>query len=891
MELSDTQTEDIPAAFNGIKNQLNSILESNQLFQDYALLNGFLAFVHSKLNGMVISSIESQYAFHLSKSSRVVDPASFKNGKILTIIDFSWENVHYPIFKWFQMWRNYILFKKENQKQQTRFIEFRKMNSKMLKFFKTVQSFYFTIINTIYKNYDISALLPKKIVQDLKLADIERASNYQHNLELDTFDNGCPFARLIQVIFHRCVLFLGTAHRYKSLIEEISNKYSTSNFKKSLSFFHLASLILPGAGETYSQAGMVYLQTGNLGAAMYEFVKGMMTKMPSPVSIKNFHAIMVDNKSSLNRNLHATIMNTYLQESKGGKSPNKEILEFYYLGLLGSVWSPNSWRDDTKSNQLNNGIKLKHLEAALYETMSTRYLKNVQTIFKNLIVTIGGFHLLLKRRSDVDIQSLQDLRTNELDYLKFVFRFIGHILNDIVKESWSENVEVPEILGMVRVINCWIKSNPIVLRYSETDIEFVNSLAYLVNDIMKNKPSLSFNITGHHPKRKYWFEEDLMVKGLSFINFQLSDFEDYDEIIQMDNKFDRLIADPPLCDKEPASSEMLLRLQAIVNLSYKLLAENKCGVEWSDDKSRYIFNRKIGLKENVKANMRSSKELIETTKLQIKTKTSVTNGSISMADLERQMRNSSINSSTSIMGYSGSSVPMAPDTFDTKPSGIITGNKTISKMLEIEVSDRRPDETIANLSGDYNSAATSSSISTSTSGSSFNLNSVISSVQTEHLEKSFVESMQVLNEQTPINDVYHPQQVQSSTQRHMYPQQQPPLMSSLNSSYPNSMMPSSASVSYPYNFLNQQSQGVVLPSNAHGSQWQNEICALNSRNFLNPTWMGSQNQGSVSPVYTQPQQQMFQQPMQQETGKYVQFPYGSQDTTGNMKENGHSGMF
>ncbi|KOH01045.1 Ebs1p [Saccharomyces eubayanus] len=885
MELSDTQTEDIPAAFDGIKSQLNSILESNQLFQDYALLNGFLAFVHSKLNGIVVSSIESEYAFHLSKNSRVVDPVSLENGKVLSIIDFSWENVHYPIFKWFQMWRNYILFKKENQKQQARFIEFRKMNSKMLKFFKTVQNFYFNIINTIYKRYDISVLLPNKIVQDLKLADIKR----DINVELNTFDNGCPFARLIQVIFHRCVLFLGTAHRYKSLIEELSNKYPTSTFKKSLSYFHLASLILPGAGETYSQAGMVFLQTGNLGPAMYEFVKGMMTKMPSPVSIKNFHSIMVDNKSSLNRNLHATIMNTYLQESKGWKSPNKEILEFYYLGLLGSVWSPNSWRDDTKSNQLNNGIKLKHLEAVLYETMSTRYLKNVQTIFKNLIITIGGFHLLLKRRPDADINGLQDLRTNELDYLKFVFRFIGHILNDIVKESWSENVEVPEILGMVRVINCWIKSNPIVLQYCETDIEFVNSLAYLVNDIMKNKPSLSFNITGRHPKRTYWFEEDLMVKGLSFMNFQLSDFEDYEEIIHMDSKFDRLIGDPPLCDKEPASSEMLLRLQAIVNSSYKLLAENKCGVEWSDDKSRYIFNKKIGFRENVKSNTRSPKELIERTKSRTKTKTSVTNGSISMADLERQMRNSSLNPSTPIMGYSGSSVPMAPDTFDVKPSGIITGNKMISNMLEIEVSDQRPDETVANLSADYNSAATSSSISTPASGSSFNLNSIISSVQTEHLEKSFVESMQGLNEQTPINDIYHQQQVQSSTQRHVY--QQPPAMSSINSSYPSPMMPSSASVSYPYNFLNQQSQGVALPFNAHDSQWQNEICALNSRNFLNPTWMGSQNQSAASPVYTQPQQQLFQQPMQQEPGKYVQFPYGPQDTTGTMKGSGHNDVF
>lgn len=102
--------EDLPTAFNGIKSQLNSILKSNQLFQDYALLNGFLAFVHSKLNAAILTSIESQCG-----KSFAADLDSFDQSSISSILDFSWESVHYPIFKWFQMWRNYILFEKENK--------------------------------------------------------------------------------------------------------------------------------------------------------------------------------------------------------------------------------------------------------------------------------------------------------------------------------------------------------------------------------------------------------------------------------------------------------------------------------------------------------------------------------------------------------------------------------------------------------------------------------------------------------------------------------------------------------------------------------------------------------------------------------------------------------
>ena len=94
MGQSNTQTEDIATAFNGIKSQLNSILKSNQLFHDYALLNGFLAFAHSKLNAVVLSSIDSQYSLCQSRSSSVADVTTFDYSDISTILDFSWESVH-----------------------------------------------------------------------------------------------------------------------------------------------------------------------------------------------------------------------------------------------------------------------------------------------------------------------------------------------------------------------------------------------------------------------------------------------------------------------------------------------------------------------------------------------------------------------------------------------------------------------------------------------------------------------------------------------------------------------------------------------------------------------------------------------------------------------------
>lgn len=54
------------------------------------------------------------------------------------------------------------------------------------------------------------------------------------------------------------------------------------------------------------------------------------------------------------------------------------------------------------------------------------------------------------------------------------------------------------------------------------------------------------------------------------------------------------------------------------------------------------------------------------------------------------------------------SVPMAPDTFNVKPSGTITGNKVNVELLKIELSGQNADGAITNISPGYSNAAISS---------------------------------------------------------------------------------------------------------------------------------------------------------------------------------------
>ncbi|GAV52918.1 hypothetical protein ZYGR_0AI02000 [Zygosaccharomyces rouxii] len=675
---------------NDFNEQLNATFKSNKIVQDYALLSGFLSFVHSKLSRLITEILDKQQRIFQSQEKDAGD-VEIDDKSIPLILRLYWEKIAYPIFKWFQVWRKMLLPKKP--KEQPRYVEFRRMNAKLTKFFKSVHKFYYTVMETLLSRYDVSEVIPKEVLQDV----CNDAKIKEGDVLLKLSANS-RFTVLIVVTLNCCLLNLGSAQRYKSLGEKLSNKYSSQDFKKSFRYLDLASCILPSIGEAHLQKGMVYIQTDNLGNAIYEFTRSALSRIPSPAGLTNFATIICERDSNLRQRFDSVLKETHLQEMEGTKIINREIIEFYFLALFGAHFAPNAWLSSTDNRCLLDGIGIDHLKEVMLHRIRTRYLKNVETIFHSLVTVIGGFDLLLIFRSgpkkvpfDIKSINLKDLDETSVSYLKFAFDFITQVFNTVIRDCWEKNLENYQYLAMVRIVECWIKSNRAVLQFSHRDEEFCRSLLQLLNDIGKSKLVKVSPSANHRPRRKYFFQEDVDLKEFSCVKYALSDFNDED-IYRNDDVPSRLLNMPPAEDKIPAEEEGKLRLNAIVAAGVKFLAKNSCGVEWNSQANMYEFHPKPKKPNMEKIGSSTNKRPSFSPKIHLSTQAPMVPKTVSVSELEEQLAertkqnigngdaggitnnitNGNVSNSSNKWGYSGSSAPMAPTSLSTKPSSTLT---------------------------------------------------------------------------------------------------------------------------------------------------------------------------------------------------------------------------
>ncbi|KAL3241626.1 Ebs1p [Nakaseomyces bracarensis] len=656
--------------------RLNEILRTNQITHDYALLSGYLTFVHSKLMKMIETNLIKQkqlYRQYKEYPSEMTE--AFDKQTAVLILDALWGKIYYPIFKWFQNLRNFIVPRKAGE--QPKYFEFRKMSSKIAKFYKEVQTFLTGIINYIFLDPEIETTdgvppqvfvffnlkkkppkaLPKKLILSLKYND--------------------PLAAIVRLVLHRCTLYLGSAQRYKIMNEKISNRHSVEDFVKSTEYFDLASLLLPSSGETYLQRGMVYIQTDNLGMAVEEFIKSALAKSPCPAALSNFKTIILENDSTLHLRLDKLILDVHSQDLKGTKIVNREIIELYFVALFGSYFAPDIWCNPMKPIYLRNGLAIKTLELTLFEKIASRYIKNIETIYNDLIVAIGGFNLLLLfnsmgNNSRLNMVKPFALTRNQSSYLGFVFTYITRVLNDVIKEAWNSNHETHLYLAMLRIIGCWIFANETVLEFAKSNVAFCQTYAALLNDILASglvSPPTSSN---SKPKRSYLFEEDIQLKELTFIGDELDDFNDT-KIHTSEDCMIRLVGKPPMEDKLSPKEEKLARLEAVLLTGKQILSYNKCDIKFNTENQRYdILNvvvqetkPKIVEGKN-KSNKQNKSNKMNLSKDYVDIRQTGKDRSYASQSNEYANKNSSLEQDSSKV-YSGTSVK-PPESFDIKPS-------------------------------------------------------------------------------------------------------------------------------------------------------------------------------------------------------------------------------
>jgi len=184
----------------GFQIQLDDIFKSNQLTQDYTILKGFVSFVQSKIQSVLENNF--QRALEESKSNDGVSDIDF----IPFILDLTWESIWYPIFKWFQSFRKVVLRSSAN-KNQPSYTELRKFTSKVKKFSNSVADFYMNTILMFHNNVDTSSAIPKFLSNNLNLES--RTNPSPASVEYNS-----KFAALLIRSYHRCLIYLGSLHRY-----------------------------------------------------------------------------------------------------------------------------------------------------------------------------------------------------------------------------------------------------------------------------------------------------------------------------------------------------------------------------------------------------------------------------------------------------------------------------------------------------------------------------------------------------------------------------------------------------------------------------------------------------------------------------------------------------
>lgn len=506
VEYSDP--EGILNQFKKYQDQLSGILQAYSANQDDALLSGFLTFAHSKCS--------KQFDEMLGQVGDDVRANKLENGAedAQLIMDCLWKSVHYPIFKWFQLWRQHLVAVKVEQKP--RFVELRKMNSKLTKFFKIIHKFYYGILDMLASRFELSEILPKPLLNQLNIQVSEGAPK-----QALRSDSGA--AVTVVVLMHRSLLNIGCCHRYKSVCEKYKNiPHDLQHFQKSMRYFNLATLVLPSVGEPYLQEGLIYVQTKNFGLSTYSFARSALSRLPSTAGFSNFVNSICDPSSRIFTQVLDSFQDVCRQEREG-RIANREIIETYFLVLFCSKFAPSLWSGE-KGKCLLSEARLQFVKEQLYEKTATRYGKNLELILRNLILLIGGFDLLKTAyASNSDAKKVQSVA---LSYLTFTFDYISHFIQEVVLKELDNHQEWV-YLAFIRVVECWLMVNKTALQFAHRNVKFCDVMMQLMNEIEKN-PEMASDASdlGHRPKRPYYFEEDVLLREFKSLKYALSDFKD-----------------------------------------------------------------------------------------------------------------------------------------------------------------------------------------------------------------------------------------------------------------------------------------------------------------------------------------------------------------------------
>ncbi|CAI4047829.1 hypothetical protein SUVZ_12G2710 [Saccharomyces uvarum] len=568
MDNEEVNEEYLRSLFKNVRMHVDDHLISGHIHDEDAHITFrcFLAGIHHKFRKVLEGLLSKQEEMHRNNNYDHIDDTV-----IPLLLKLLWSQIHEPVFQWFQCWFYKIL----RLDSKHRFRLFGQFHKRMVYFFKTTHRYYYDIIECFFAKYDMNSVVPHGVFTKLNLVQVT-----SEKIVLDATN---PLKFSVVISLQRCLINIGSAHSYKAILDKPSDKTKrVGDFKKSIRYLTIASLCLPSVGDTYLQLAKIYQNTGKLSSYLFELVRGSLVRIPSKYALTSLKALILIPDFPERKLLMKKVEKPFSKHPKGKQLLFENRIILQLLSVLEHVMAPGL---SSTSCTPNRRLLKEHLQAAVSEHHS----EHTNDILKILATMMGGFDLMFTNEEGKEQRKklkYAHLSKCQVSFLDFSFDFIVSIIDIVIKPSWQKNVEDFQYLAIIRLLICWIKSYRSILQYAHRHRKFCTSLALLLNDLINSPLNYPRELSNHRPRRNYYFEEDIMFREFSCINFALTDFND-DLVYSSLNMVNNIIGCPLSTEKRSLKEEGILRIKAVIFSGMKFLEKNDTDIKWNVSKCTF----------------------------------------------------------------------------------------------------------------------------------------------------------------------------------------------------------------------------------------------------------------------------------------------------------------
>lgn len=686
---------------NGFSRQLTGIFDAGNPAEEKAILKGFVILVQSRIQAMV----EAHFATGLEQARSNIEPKSLLYA--IRVLQLTWDRIWHPIYCQFNSQRDTLAIEWARSTSKN-YPEIRRLTSKVKKFSDSVTDFYMIIIQLVQKNINTNHIVPKFATDLLK---VEVTDEMESNMIQKPSDR---LTFLVNAIYHSNMFYLGCLNHSKAVCSRFNDKYTLEDFNVSIRYFDAAILLNSYLGRYFYQKSFIYLTLNDDPTYCFNTVLSHLAPGRCSTAILKIRSIFYERNSDRHMHIREVLKDIHQADLFSSKIVNREIIGYYTLALIGLNLNKDGWLDKDSDEKRGNvqtimGIGINHMELALNERLGTRYIKNIDLIYQNLITVIGCYHLI----DDLNVVcSRNGIKQHKRTYLKFASSYMMTILDRVITAGWEKSLETYQYLAMARIMLDWIHTNDDVHKYITKIEEFMQLMATLVNKLIASKYVTYEEITSGIPIT-YLLEEDLLPHTLKFL---VKPFNELDGRIMMESKdkCNRICGQVVETDgdgddgKLTKEEEAVIRMKSIIVMGKKLLSDNTHDINWDESATKYVFTkiRRNKFNNNVQnslTNKNNSKmdSLADGKQRGVFSKTNlrkIDNENKKPDALEQLIKRRGMGRSQMPI-YSGSSV-VAPESFTTKPTLAFTDNAESGKE-----SDEGDDEFAARSNTDGNDSS------------------------------------------------------------------------------------------------------------------------------------------------------------------------------------------